>query len=64
MIIATINIISWFFINNTMWWMRVLHLPLFSISIYAFILSMKNTVSGAILSAKATIHTEVNKKAI
>jgi hypothetical protein len=47
-----------------MWWMGVLHLPLFSISIYAFILSMKNIVSGAILSAKATIHTEVNKKAI
>jgi len=40
-IFAVINLISWFVLNTSMWWMGVLHLPLLSISIYAFTLSMR-----------------------
>jgi hypothetical protein len=45
-IFGAINFFTWFILNATMWWMGVLHLPLLSISIYAFIISMRNMDKG------------------
>lgn len=39
-IFGTINLFTWFILKPSMWWMGVLHLPLFLISVYAFALSM------------------------
>lgn len=39
-IFGTINLFTWFILKPSMWWMGVLHLPLFFISVYAFALSM------------------------
>jgi len=33
------NMLTWFVFNNEMWWLGVLHIPLFAISIYTFVLS-------------------------
>jgi hypothetical protein len=30
------NEVEWFFLNPSMWWMGIIHIPLISISIYAF----------------------------
>ena len=34
------NILTWFIFNPSMWWMGVLHIPLFTISIYGFLLTL------------------------
>ncbi|MCL4514460.1 MAG: hypothetical protein M1379_02505 [Firmicutes bacterium] len=40
MIFGSLNLVTWFLLKPSMWWMGVLHLPLFGISIHAFSLSM------------------------
>lgn len=37
-----INMLTWFIFESTMWWMGVVHLPLLFISIFTFIISIKN----------------------
>lgn len=41
LLIGVLNMISWFVINPLAWWMGVLHFPLVTISLYAFIISFK-----------------------
>ena len=36
---GVMNMISWFIINTSMWWMGILHLPLLIVSAYAFFIS-------------------------
>ena len=41
LITSFFNVFQWFIFNPQAWWMGVLHLPLLSISAYAFILSLR-----------------------
>jgi len=34
------NILTWFIFNPSMWWIGFLHIPLFTISIYGFLLTL------------------------
>jgi hypothetical protein len=40
MIFGVVNMLVWFFVMPSGWWMGVLHIPLLAISIYAFVLSL------------------------
>jgi hypothetical protein len=33
---GVVNVVEWFIINPYMWWMGIMHIPLITISIYAF----------------------------
>lgn len=39
MLIGAVNMLVWFFVMPSAWWMGVLHIPLVTISVYAFVLS-------------------------
>jgi len=39
MLYGIMNFITWFFINPEFWWIGVLHIPLYCVSIYGFVLS-------------------------
>jgi len=43
MIIGAMNILMWFVVIPSAWWMGVLHIPLLTISIYAFVLAYLRT---------------------
>ncbi len=38
-IFGTTNLVSWFILEPVAWWMGVMHVPLFVISIYAFLVA-------------------------
>jgi hypothetical protein len=38
---GVVNMITWFILNTDFWWMGVLHLPLFLISSFGLLLSMR-----------------------
>lgn len=46
LIFGIINIVTWFIINPMFWWMGILHIPLFLISLYAFIISFLNKLKS------------------
>lgn len=39
MLYGIMNFITWFFINPELWWIGILHIPLYCVSIYGFVLS-------------------------
>ena len=43
---GVVNILIWFFVMPVGWWMGVLHLPLLTISLYAFILAQRGDKAG------------------
>jgi hypothetical protein len=43
-----INVVIWFVVNPSGWWMGVLHIPLLTISVYAFILGLRKTENRSV----------------
>jgi hypothetical protein len=41
MLLGAVNMLVWFVVLPSGWWMGVLHIPLLVISIYAFVLGLR-----------------------
>ena len=46
MLFGAVNMLVWFFVMPVGWWMGVLHIPLLTISLYAFILAQRGDKAG------------------
>jgi hypothetical protein len=45
-LLGVVNVVTWFVLNPSMWWMGVLHLPLLTISILSFTLSFTGRIAS------------------
>jgi hypothetical protein len=50
---ALLNVLQWFVFEPSGWWMGILHIPLLSISIYAFVLALQKESQGQVATALA-----------
>lgn len=45
MLIGAVNMLVWFFVMPSAWWMGVLHIPLVAISVYALVLGLRKVTA-------------------